>query len=121
MTTDANGKICQIVVIRIAGSASDALSSQFSAPGREAQSAQHAVEDAVLGVEHPREDQRHRDRRRRPGDRHHRARDSRGPEGTIEQQRRDEAQADRQHDAGDRVDRGDQKNLVEVGGADRSP
>src|SRR5204863_4206522 len=32
MTTDANGKICQIVVIRIAGSASDALSSQFSAP-----------------------------------------------------------------------------------------
>ena len=32
MTTDAKGKICQIVAIRIAGSANDGLSSQFSAP-----------------------------------------------------------------------------------------
>ena len=76
MTTDANGKICQIVVIRIAGSASDGLSSQFSAPAAKPRNAQRAIEDSVLGVEHPGEDQRDRDRRRRPRNGDQRPRDA---------------------------------------------
>ena len=44
--------------------------------GRKPEKAQRSIENSVLSIEHPGKDQRNRDGRRRPGDGHHRSRNT---------------------------------------------